>query len=182
LFGLTIIRVNNYLDWWLFGATIIRVGVTIIKVWQSFVDYFLPYLKGQWLFDSMKIRSSKIRVDEITWHQQKIFSYSLTLPFCRQFHLYWQKAKIDFRERVFLLTSFFLFFRLKPKVASFYIYCTERKTFSFSSYVYVSGRKFTKESKIFFSHFNSGLPDFSWSKHTKTGKNFQMTTNYTKLL
>jgi hypothetical protein len=24
------------------------------------------------------------------------------------------------------------------------------------------------------------LPDFSWSKHTKMGKMYQMTTNYTK--
>jgi hypothetical protein len=26
----------------------------------------------------------------------------------------------------------------------------------------------------------AGLPDLSWSKHTKTGKIYQMTTNYTK--
>jgi hypothetical protein len=28
--------------------------------------------------------------------------------------------------------------------------------------------------------FWAGLPDFSWSKHTKMGKKYQMTTNYTK--
>jgi hypothetical protein len=27
----------------------------------------------------------------------------------------------------------------------------------------------------------TGLPDFPWSKHTKTGKTYQMTTNYTKI-
>jgi hypothetical protein len=31
------------------------------------------------------------------------------------------------------------------------------------------------------SQCNAGLPDFSWSKHTKTGKIYQMTVpNYTK--
>jgi hypothetical protein len=29
--------------------------------------------------------------------------------------------------------------------------------------------------------YQAGLPDFSWSKHTKTGKIYQMTTNYTNL-
>jgi hypothetical protein len=28
--------------------------------------------------------------------------------------------------------------------------------------------------------FVAGLPDFSWSKHTKTGTIYQRTTNYTK--
>jgi hypothetical protein len=28
----------------------------------------------------------------------------------------------------------------------------------------------------------AGLPEFSWSKHTKTGKMYQTTTNYTKRL
>jgi hypothetical protein len=30
------------------------------------------------------------------------------------------------------------------------------------------------------SILGSGLPDFSWSKHIKTGKIYQMTTTYTK--
>jgi hypothetical protein len=30
-------------------------------------------------------------------------------------------------------------------------------------------------------HFESGLPDFSWSKHTKMGKIYQMTANGHKL-
>jgi hypothetical protein len=28
--------------------------------------------------------------------------------------------------------------------------------------------------------FATGLPDFPWSKHTKLGKLYQMTTDYTK--
>jgi hypothetical protein len=47
-----------------------------------------------------------------------------------------------------------------------------------------------KERKQFFkmglkkikSAFSPGLPDFSWSKHTKTEKMYQMTPNYTKRL
>jgi hypothetical protein len=31
-----------------------------------------------------------------------------------------------------------------------------------------------------FVGLDSGLPDFSWSESTKTGKVYQMTTNYTK--
>jgi hypothetical protein len=31
-------------------------------------------------------------------------------------------------------------------------------------------------------HSAAGLPDFSWSKHTKMGKIYQMTTNHTKRL
>jgi hypothetical protein len=30
------------------------------------------------------------------------------------------------------------------------------------------------------STLETGLPDFSWPKHTKMGKIYQMTTNYTK--
>jgi hypothetical protein len=32
------------------------------------------------------------------------------------------------------------------------------------------------------SSLGPGLPDFSWPKHTKTGKIYPMTTNYTKLI
>jgi hypothetical protein len=35
------------------------------------------------------------------------------------------------------------------------------------------------QKKSFFPP-TAGLPDFSWSKHTKTGKIYQMTTNYPK--
>jgi hypothetical protein len=31
-------------------------------------------------------------------------------------------------------------------------------------------------------YHDAGLPDFSWSKHTKTEKIYQMTTNYTERL
>jgi hypothetical protein len=33
---------------------------------------------------------------------------------------------------------------------------------------------------IHLHRYEPGLPDFSWSKHTKTGKIYQRTTNYTK--
>jgi hypothetical protein len=37
-----------------------------------------------------------------------------------------------------------------------------------------------KKTDVAFPNAHPGLPDFSWCKYTKTGKRYQMTTNYTQ--
>jgi hypothetical protein len=43
------------------------------------------------------------------------------------------------------------------------------------------GEEFFGAQRAALNRWVRGLPDFSWSKHTKTGNVYQMTTNYTKL-